>query len=46
MKIIAVVVTYNRIEKLKKTLLAYDAIKRGLDTLVVVNNKSTDGTPE
>lgn len=27
MKIIAVVVTYNRIEKLKKTLLAYDAIK-------------------
>lgn len=46
MKILAVVVTYNRIEKLKKTLLAYDAIKRGLDTLVVVNNKSTDGTPE
>lgn len=46
MKIIAVVVTYNRIEKLKNTLFAYDAIKEGLDTLVIVNNKSTDGTYE
>ncbi len=46
MKIIAVIVTYNRIEKLKKTLLAYSKIESGLDTLVVVDNHSSDGTKE
>lgn len=42
--IAAVVVTYNRLEKLKKTLLSYERQVRKPDYLIVVNNASTDGT--
>lgn len=43
MKIIAVVVTFNRLELLKKTLSCLRATPE-LDAIVVVNNDSTDGT--
>jgi len=42
--ICAVIVTYNRVEKLKETLDAY--LLAGIEQLVVVNNASTDGTQE
>lgn len=44
MKITAVVVTYNRLEKLKKALSCYEKEANFLYSLVVVNNNSTDGT--
>lgn len=44
MKIAALIVTYNRIEKLKKTLNAYENQKRIPDYIIVVDNASTDGT--
>lgn len=44
MKIAAVVVTYNRLEKLKNTLKFYSEITEGPDYLFVVNNNSSDGT--
>lgn len=44
MKIAAVVVTFNRLEKLKKTLEYYESQERKVDDLVVVDNASTDGT--
>lgn len=43
MKIIAVVVTFNRLELLKKTISCLRATPE-LETIVVVNNDSTDGT--
>lgn len=43
MKIIAVVVTYNRLELLKRNIACLRA-NRPLDAIVVVNNGSTDGT--
>ena len=43
MKIIAVVVTYNRLELLKRNIASLRA-NRPLDAIVVVNNGSTDGT--
>ena len=42
-KVVAVVVTFNRLELLKKTVAALQATE-GLHTLIVVNNGSTDGT--
>ena len=45
MKIISVVVTYNRFELLKVTIAHLKAIGR-LSAIVVVNNGSTDGTAE
>lgn len=44
MKIAAVVVTYNRLEKLKKALEAYEVQERPVDDLIIVDNCSTDGT--
>lgn len=44
MKIIAVVVTYNRIEYLKKCILALKNQTLQLNEILVVNNGSTDGT--
>lgn len=41
-----VIVTYNRIEKLKKTLECYDIQTRDFNVLIVVNNNSNDGTKE
>ncbi|SHH75345.1 glycosyltransferase [Ferrimonas marina] len=40
----AVVVTYNRRDALKETIQAYN--RAGVDSLVVVDNASTDGTEE
>lgn len=45
-KLACVVVTYNRLEKLKRTLAAYARQKKQPDYLIVVNNCSTDGTEE
>lgn len=46
MKIAAIVVTYNRLELLKKALAAVEAQERALDLLVIVDNASTDGTAD
>ena len=43
-KIAAVVVTFNRLEKLKKVLASLEAQTRLPDQLVIVNNAATDGT--
>ncbi len=46
MKIGVVVVTYNRIEKLKKCLAAYERQTFSPEYVMVVNNCSSDGTGE
>ena len=46
MKIAVVVVTYNRLDKIKRALSAYEQQKTHFDDLIVVDNKSTDGTRE
>lgn len=46
MKIDVVIVTYNRLEKLKKTLECYAQQTKPFRNLVVVNNHSTDGTAD
>ena len=45
-RIAAVIVTYNRLEKLKNTLLSYDAQTYNPCSILVVDNNSTDGTHE
>lgn len=45
-KIGAVIVTYNRLEKLKNALTAYEAQIVQPDYILVVDNNSTDGTSE
>lgn len=40
------IVTYNRLEKLKKTLLHYEQQTSAFRNLIIVNNCSTDGTSE
>ena len=45
-KIVAVVVTYNRLEKLRKALDCYEKQTTSVDNIIVVNNNSTDGTFE
>lgn len=42
--LVAVVVTYNRLENLKKTLASLLRAKDALSAIVVVDNASTDGT--
>ena len=44
MKIAAVIVTYNRLELLKDVLKAFDLQTRHPDYIIVVDNKSSDGT--
>ncbi|MEM4134578.1 MAG: glycosyltransferase [Candidatus Micrarchaeia archaeon] len=44
MKIAAVIVTFNRLQKLKLTLKR--TLEEDLDYIIVVNNASTDGTKE
>ena len=46
MNIIAVVVTYNRLNLLKKAIAALKQQTQPLSTILVVNNGSTDGTEE
>ncbi|MCH4240593.1 MAG: glycosyltransferase [Prevotella sp.] len=45
-KIAAVIVTYNRLDKLKKALECYDHQTCNVDILIVVNNHSEDNTQE
>ena len=45
-KIAAVVVTYNRKELLKECLDALLAQTHPLDSIILIDNASTDGTPE
>ena len=45
-KIAAVVVTYNRLNKLKKALKSYDEQLHHVDYMIVVDNASTDATAE
>lgn len=45
-KIDVVIVTYNRLDKLKKTLKAFDEQTKLPGKIVVVNNCSNDGTKE
>lgn len=45
-KIAAVVVTYNRLNKLKKALLSYENQLHKPDYVIIVDNASNDGTPE
>ena len=46
MKIGVVIVTYNRLEKLKVTLDLFEKQTSSFEYIVVVNNASTDGTTE
>lgn len=46
MKVAAIVVTYNRFELLKKCIDAIQAQIAVLETIIVVNNNSTDGSTE
>jgi rhamnopyranosyl-N-acetylglucosaminyl-diphospho-decaprenol beta-1,3/1,4-galactofuranosyltransferase len=44
MRVIAVVVTYNRLAILKECIAAVEAQERKADKIIVINNGSTDGT--
>ena len=44
MNVAAVVVTFNRLEKLKKVLASLEAQTRLPEQLIIVNNASTDDT--
>lgn len=46
MKITCVLVTYNRLEKLKTALQTYSNQTRKPDRMVVIDNNSTDGTSD
>ena len=45
-KLAAVVVTYNRLDKLKIALNCYDKQTKQGDYLIIIDNCSTDGTSE
>ena len=46
LKIAAVIVTYNRLDKLKKALVSYESQSVKPQYIIVVNNASTDSTQE
>ncbi len=46
MNVDVVIVTYNRLEKLKKALASYENQTKSFRNIIVVNNHSTDGTYE
>ena len=46
MKLDLVIVTYNRLEKLKKALQCYERQTKTFRNLIVVNNHSNDGTKD
>lgn len=46
MKICSVIVTYNRISDLKKCISSYENQIENVDTIILVDNNSTDGTRE
>lgn len=45
-RVCAVIVTYNRLEKLKKTLLAYEKQTEKPYSIIIFDNNSNDGTVE
>ncbi|TKF73103.1 glycosyltransferase [Vibrio sp. F13] len=45
-KIVAVIVTYNRLALLKKAIERLRTQTRKLDDIIIINNSSTDGTKE
>jgi rhamnopyranosyl-N-acetylglucosaminyl-diphospho-decaprenol beta-1,3/1,4-galactofuranosyltransferase len=45
-RVCAVVVTYNRVELLRECLTALERQSRPLDLVMVIDNASSDGTPE
>ncbi len=45
-KIAAVIVTFNRLELLKKTVKAVKNQSRAVDSIIIVNNGSNDGTTQ
>ncbi|WP_294957656.1 glycosyltransferase [Sulfurovum sp.] len=44
MKIVSVIVTFNRLKKLKSTI--QQSLKENFEKIIIVNNNSTDGTKE
>lgn len=46
MKVAAVVVTYNRKEMLEKTLAGLEKLTRPVDKIIIIDNASTDETPQ
>ena len=46
MKVCAVIVTFNRKILLMRTLTALYAQTRPVDTILIIDNASSDGTPE
>lgn len=46
MNVDVVIVTFNRLEKLKKALASYEKQTKSFRNMIVVNNHSTDGTYE
>lgn len=46
MNVDVVIVTFNRLEKLKKAIASYENQTKPFRTMIVVNNHSTDGTYE
>ena len=46
MNVDVVIVTFNRLEKLKKALASYEKQTKSFRNMIVVNNHSTDGTLE
>ena len=44
MKILAAIVTYNRLDLLKRCIQHIDQQTRKVDDLIVINNSSSDGT--
>lgn len=46
MKICSVIVTYNRIDDLKRCINSYNNQVENVDTIIIVNNNSTDKTKE
>ena len=46
MKICVVIVTFNKLECLKKALISYEEQSKLPQCVIVVNNNSTDGTKD
>ena len=46
MNVDVVIVTFNRLEKLKKAIASYENQTKSFRNMIVVNNHSTDGTYE
>ena len=46
MSIAAIVITYNRLELLKKTIIGLKLQTLKIDEIIIINNGSTDGTTE